>query len=905
MGTTVRCPNGHVWAPDEFDAEAAAFNPTESLPCPYCGTLCTSADRPLPPTRLVEQHAPDHVGEPPQTEFPGYEVLGVLGRGGMGVVYKARQIRTDRVVALKVPGYLDLETRVRFTAEAQAAARLSHPNIVQVYEVGEHHGRPFLALEYVDGGTLAAKLAGTPLSPRAAAALAETLARAVGVAHAHGVVHRDLKPANVLLSSKFQVPSSKLSSNLELGTWNLELKVADFGLARRIDTDTGQTRSGMILGTPDYMAPEQAAGRNKEVGPPADVYALGAILYELLIGRPPFKGIGLLETLEQVRSMDPVPPRRLQPGVPRDLETICLKCLQKDPARRYPTATALADDLRRFVDGLPVWARPTSRIERWAKRARRNPVAAGLTAAMLLVVIAAIGYGVLYHFRLQDQRDRARYHFRMSVRSIDELLTAEVADDYLDLEPRAELRRKALLEKALGFYEELLQVEPDDSELAWLAARGAVRVGDIFRLVGRLPEALDAYERAIDRLTPLASRPRAGTDPTREIAYCHNFIGEVHRLRGDPAAADAAYRRSLEIQQPLHEANPDHAGYREDLSRTHYNLGIVALRTGRPLDTVTEFDEAKRLLDTLPAEDMIQRRHRARLHANLAPALRALGRLDEADRACQTAIELFDGLIANNPFRYDFQHEREAAVINRGLVRLSARDLTGANADLTSAADRLSVLSEKFPYMRQFKAELARAHNALAAVAFDSKQLAEAAAMSAKAADGWRALLAQHDIPDYHGELGISLGNQGRAVYESDPKAAKDLLTRGLTELLVGMKGSPNDPAFGDAIQKQSRVVAGLFVWARDHDGARALADKMAESLPDRVRATHRAVALLAACMAAAERQKAPASEADAYETLAIQLIERIRPADWSALRADPDCAPLLARPAFANAVGR
>jgi tetratricopeptide (TPR) repeat protein len=331
----------------------------------------------------------------------------------------------------------------------------------------------------------------------------------------------------------------------------------------------------------------------------------------------------------------------------------------------------------------------------------------------------------------------------------------------------------------------------------------------------------------------------------------------------------------------------------------------VALRTGRPQDTVTEFDEATRLLDSLPADDMIQRRHRARLYVNLAPALRALGRLDEADRACRKAIELFDALMAKNPFRYDFQHEREAAVINRGLVRLSARDLTGANADLTSAADRLSVLSEKFPYTRQFKAELARAHNALAAVAFENDRAAEAAAMSAKAADGWSALLAQHDIPDYHGELGISLGNQGRAVYKSDPKLAKDLLTRALTELLAGLKGSPNDPAFSDAIQKQSRVLAGLFVWAHDHDGARALADKITESMSDRVRATHRAVALLGACMAAVERQKAPAAESDAYESLAIRLVERVAPADWSALRADPDCAPLFARPAFASAVGR
>src|SRR5262245_32611657 len=550
MGTKVRCPNGHVWGPDEFDGEAGASDLPKSVPCPFCGTLCAVTDEGVGSTRRANGHAPHRADPAPVAEFPGYEVIGLVGRGAMGLVYKARQIRTDRVVALKVPGHLDLETRVRFTSEAQAAARLSHPNIVQVYEVGEHNGRPFLALEYVDGGTLAATLTGAPLPPRAAAALVETLAAAVGVAHTHGVVHRDLKPANVLLSSKFQAPSSKLLSNLELGTWNLELKVADFGLARRIDSDSGQTRSGMILGTPDYMAPEQAAGRNKSVGPPADVYALGVILYELLTGRPPFKGTGMLETLEQVRTLEPVPPRRLQPAIPRDLETICLKCLQKDPARRYAVAGELADDLRRFLDGLPVRARPTSRLERWAKRARRNPLAMSLTAGLCLVLIAAAAYGVVYHLRLQAQRDRARYHFQMSVRSIEGLLT-EVAEEDLALEPRAELKRKALLEKALAFYEELLRVEPDDAGLAWLAARGARRVGDILRLLGRYTDALAAYDHALDRLIPLTTGPPEGTDPAREIADCHNFAGEVHRLMGDPVAAETAYHRALAIQQLL------------------------------------------------------------------------------------------------------------------------------------------------------------------------------------------------------------------------------------------------------------------------------------------------------------------------------------------------------------------
>jgi tetratricopeptide (TPR) repeat protein/tRNA A-37 threonylcarbamoyl transferase component Bud32 len=901
MGTEVRCPKGHLWRPDEFDDTAPA-DPTGPLACPYCGALCTAVAEPatrVPPATKPDPEPAAEPNAPPA--IPGYQVLGALGRGGMGVVYKARHVRTDRVVALKVPGHLDLETRVRFTTEAQAAARVSHPHIVQVYEVGEHQGRPFLALEYVDGGNLAETLTGSPLPPRAAAALAETLAGAVGAAHAHGVVHRDLKPANILLSGvRTQGSGVRAAAVPTPDPWLLTPKVADFGLARRIDTDSGQTQSGMILGTPDYMAPEQAAGRNKEVGPPADVYALGAILYELLTGRPPFKGTGMLETLEQVRTLDPVPPRRLQPGVPRDLETICLKCLQKDPARRYPAAGELADDLRRFLAGEPVRARPVSQLERWVKRARRNPVAAGLAAGLWLVLIGAAAYGVWYHLRLQTQRDKARHNQQVAIRSIEEWLTTEVADDTLDLEPRAELKRKELLEKALTFFDELLRAEPDDPELVWPAAKGAVRVGDIHRLLGRYTEALDDYEKAIGRLTPLA-----GTDPAREIAYCHNFIGEVYRLRGNPAKAAPAYRQALAFQQRLHEADPDNAGYRQDLSRTHYNLGIVATQTGRPADAVAELTEAARLLDGAPADDVIQRRHRARIDLNRGPALRATGRLPEAKEACDRAIALFDALIAENPDRFDFQYEREMAVLNRGLVRLSAREPAEAEADLTSARDALARLVNDFKHTPLYRAGLAKAYNGLAAVKFETGRPAEAADMWAEAATEWTTLIARQGTADYHGELGISLCNQGRAVYESKPTAAKDLLTRGLTELLIGLKANPQEPAFGDTFRKQSRALAGLLVWAGDRDGARAMARRIVTELPDPVRSTHRAVVLLAACVAAVERQKRPAAEAEGYEALAIELVTAVGMTDWSALRADTDCAPLMARPAFATAVDR
>jgi WD40 repeat protein len=305
---------------------------------------------------------------------PGYEILRELGRGGMGVVYQARHTKLDRVVALKmilVGGHAGEADLARFKTEAESVARLQHPHIVQIFEVGEHAGLPFFSLEYCPGGSLDKKLNGTPLPPKEAAQLVETLARAMYAAHQANVIHRDLKPANILL------------------TEDGSPKITDFGLAKKLD-DAGQTQSGAIMGTPSYMAPEQAGGKGQAVGPGADVYALGAILYELLTGRPPFKAATPLDTVMQVVMDDPVPPTRLQPKTPRDVETICLKCLRKEPSRRYATAAELADDLGRFREGRPVLARPLGRVARVAKWARRRPALATLLAVSAAAVLGAI-----------------------------------------------------------------------------------------------------------------------------------------------------------------------------------------------------------------------------------------------------------------------------------------------------------------------------------------------------------------------------------------------------------------------------------------------------------------------------------------------------------------------------------
>jgi serine/threonine protein kinase/tetratricopeptide (TPR) repeat protein len=502
----------------------------------------------LPP----DESLPTPRGAAP-TSFAGYEIHGVLGKGGMGIVYKARQRGLKRIVALKMIRRDDASDSdlARFRLEAEAVAQLQHPNIVQVYEVGEDGGRPFLSLEYVDGGSLKEKLGGEPQPVLHAAQLVELLAWAMSVAHRQGIVHRDLKPANVLLVGRRE-GSTELRHDTTILVEDLygTPKISDFGLAKRLEEDGGQTRSGAILGTPNYMAPEQAQGRGKEVGPLADQYALGAILYEMLTGRPPLVGATILETLEQVRTQEPVPPSRLQPKVPRDLETICLKCLQKDPEKRYADCAALADDLRRFVAGEPILARPISKTERFWRWCRRNPRVAALTGSVLALLLIVLAGLIVFNIKLTDLNGQLTV----------EKTAAEEAQH------KAEQKEK----------------EAKSQRLVALDTLGDL-VTNVVRAIGQLGGQQDLQKKllkvAINSLRRVSDNPDAKISlKDSTLAAAHFQLGGLCLQVGESELAAQEYREAVAIYALQVHDDPGDARLRANYAIALIQLGYLALK---------------------------------------------------------------------------------------------------------------------------------------------------------------------------------------------------------------------------------------------------------------------------------------------------------------------------------------
>jgi serine/threonine protein kinase/predicted Zn-dependent protease len=646
----------------------------------------------------------------PLPTVEGYEILGELGRGAMGVVYKARHVRLNRAVALKMilaGAYAGSRDRARFETEAQAIARLQHPHIVQIHEIGEQVGRPFVCLELVQGGSLAQKLAGRPLPPRQAAELVEMVARAVHYAHEQQVLHRDLKPANVLLAPSDSRRGIRFGDSE--GASYHEPKITDFGLAKLLDGEpdspdgTATHESRTPVGTPPYMAPEQVTitgatqrGSLTGGGRAIDVYALGAILYETLTGRPPFLAATVYETLQQVCALEPVPPRRLQPQVPRDLETICLACLRKDPHRRYATALDVADDLRRFLDGRPIRQRPPAAWEPAWKWARRRPAAATLVVLGALALIAAV-VGSSYYLRHREQwaRRDAAEHFQRFTRRRDDALfrgTLFAASQLAppdraasDVKTAREAAREALsiagviddgqpafpesayltsderLELSASCYDMLLmlsqaatQLPPDTTPDE--QRRQATEALTTLERAGRLRPPTPAYHlRRAHLLTMLGDQAGALAEQERartvrsESASDYYFAGVDQYQRGEIAEAARSFRDALRLQPNHFEAQ--------------CFLAICSLNAGRP-------GEARVGLTAC-----IGRRPDF-AWTYLLRGFAAVQEADDADAEADFAAAF--RLDDSNPVRY-------AAHVNRGLLRMRQGKLEEAISDLQEA----------------------------------------------------------------------------------------------------------------------------------------------------------------------------------------------------------------------------
>jgi serine/threonine protein kinase/WD40 repeat protein len=500
---------------------------------------------------------------PEEDAIPGYRLLDRLGYGGMGVVYKAEQLALNRLVAIKMllsSPSATLEQLERFRTEAETLARLHHPNIVQIYEVGEWQSRPYFIMEYVAGPSLAERLDGTPQTPSSAAQLIEVLARAVHAVHCHGIIHRDLKPANILFAvGPLEEGRSRHPWSLE--AQSLEPKISDFGLAKDVTSKRELTQTGQAMGTPSYMAPEQAQGRPDQIGAATDIYALGAILYELLTGRAPFAAATSAEVFARLLTEEPLPPARLLPGLPRDIETICLKCLEKDPTKRYTSAEQLAEDLHCYQIGAPIKARPLGPIGRSWRWCRRQPLAAGALATVVVLTATLIGTVLFYNARLNDALTRTQQtaeEERQHIVQLDiDIFERQLADgfafrallwlsDALKLDqdhPEHEAvdreRIGAVLRRApdlleLRFYDQPVIQSRVTKDVAWVVTAGAdgtVRIWDVSTggQIGRDLRHETAVERAefSDEGRLLGTHTRDGTVRVWEVATGRELLAPI------------------------------------------------------------------------------------------------------------------------------------------------------------------------------------------------------------------------------------------------------------------------------------------------------------------------------------------------------------------------------------------
>lgn len=732
--------------------------------------------------------------------LPGLELLEVLGSGGMGVVFKARQLALGRHVAIKVMRDVrlaDSEGRARFLQEAHAVAMLQHAHLVQVYEFGEVPGvsgsmsQPYLVLEYVPGGNLADQLRGSPQRPAAAARLVETLAEAIQYAHARGIVHRDLKPANVLLAL------------------DATPKIADFGLAKFLG-GSDLTRTGDVLGTPSYMAPEQVAGNHGVVGSAVDVYGLGSILYEVLTGRPPFLAETAIATVVQVQHEEPVPPRRLQPTVPRDLETICLKCLHKDGGRRYATAQELADDLRRFRTGEPIRARPVSTGERVVRWCRRKPAVAGLCAALMLVFLGGFA-GVVWQWQraensavdLKRERDKVVEQWERAERNLDrarklvDRLT-QIANDLTD-QPGLDQTGRKLFQEALAFHQEVMKEKGSDPAVRLETARAFGRVGDIYHILRQWEKAQEALGAQIALMDGLPTEFSGTVRHRVELAHAHRMLAHVLRDSGKTHDARKAYDKAIDIEDQLQRDNPASGSMRIALANSLLNSVSVLTK-----DDAEEIERRRMRVVRLQMEAVEISRNDRGFQQELALGLSGLaslhfnrGRLPLAEDVSRDALRLRQKLHEEDTSERWF--ERYLAASHRQLASiLAVTRPPEAEPQYQEALSLLEKLTKDFPLRPIYRVELAETQVELCRLLSEPDRFADFEKLIGRAIGHLDKLATDHaEEPDHlrkQAAAALLLGQRFRATrnYDGAEKAFRKMLVAN-ERLILKFNGEPLD----------------------------------------------------------------------------------------------------------------
>ncbi|HEY7327387.1 MAG TPA: serine/threonine-protein kinase [Gemmataceae bacterium] len=733
---------------DRLERLAAPLRPLADLSGPDVSST------PLP-MRTGAETAPQ-LPSPPRS-FGDYTVLAAVGQGGMGVVWKARQKRPDRLVALKMfrAGDLASPTDVqRFRNEAEVIAQLDHPHILPVYEVGERDGVHYFSMKLVGGGSLADHLDSFRADPRAAARLLGTIARAVHYAHQRGILHRDLKPSNILLDAQG------------------EPHVSDFGLAKRVETDSSLTQSGTLVGTPSYMAPEQTRSQKGAVTTATDVYGLGAVLYALLTGRPPFQGETVMDTLEQVREREPEKPSRLDSRVDRNLDTVCLKCLSKDPDRRYASAADLGEDLERWLAGKPVKARRAGRGERAWKWVRRNPALASLLAVVALSAATGVAGLVWHNERLRaeaektaQQRDAARDEQQRAAQVVDDMYT-RVAEEWLGPRPRLQPLQREFLEKALEYYEHAAEVWSDDPGLRR-------KIPGLYRRVGTIQTALGRHDRAEESLrrAVVGFENFAAENPNDSIVR-NGLLGSLtdlgHALLATRRLPEAmqVYRRTIELAMKLVADFPDQPELTDRPFLARSNLALALTRAGRSEEAESLYREALTGLDRLPQN--IRNRPDVRyLLANTQNGLGSVyhlaGRFADAEPHYRQAATEFERLAHEFPANRVYHERWASALSNLGTALNNLNRAKDARPALIQAESIMDRFATDFPDLPDIPSQLSGIQINLASVLGKLGETGEAEKFYQKAIATLGKLVVRFPaVPEHRSRLGaaqLNLGN--------------------------------------------------------------------------------------------------------------------------------------------------